>query len=78
MLFVWHPTFCISIVFSFSWELKWSQEKLKTMLIQSFGVTNKEHFGMLWYFLEWSINVLAFANVQNFKTSQSILSYGPS
>ena len=19
------------------------------------GVTNKEHFGMLWYFLEWSI-----------------------
>ena len=21
-----------------------------------FGVTNKEHYGMLWYFLEWSIN----------------------
>ena len=20
-----------------------------------FGVTNKEHYGMLWYFLEWSI-----------------------
>ena len=20
-----------------------------------FGVTNKEHFGMLWFFLEWSI-----------------------
>ena len=19
------------------------------------GVTNKEHYGMLWYFLEWSI-----------------------
>ena len=19
-----------------------------------FGVTNKEHYGMLWYFLEWS------------------------
>ena len=27
------PTFCISIVFSFSWELKWSQEKLKTLLM---------------------------------------------
>ena len=20
-----------------------------------FGVTNEEHYGMLWYFLEWSI-----------------------
>ena len=28
---------------------------MKTMLMQNFGVTNKEHFGMLWYFLEWSI-----------------------
>ena len=45
-------TFCISIVFSFSWELKWPLEKLKTMLMQSFGVTNKEHYGVLWYF--WS------------------------
>ena len=39
-----------------SWS-KWPQEKLKTMLIQNFGVTNKEHYGMLWYFLEWSIVV---------------------
>ena len=46
------PKFCISIVFSVSWELKWPQEKLKTMLMQNFGVTNKEHYGMLWYF--WS------------------------
>ena len=46
------PKFCISIVVSFSWELKWPQEKLKTMLMQNFGVTNKEHYGMLWYF--WS------------------------
>ena len=22
--------------------------------MQNFGVTNKEHHGMLWYFLEWS------------------------
>ena len=27
-----------------------------------FGVTNKEHYGMLWYFLEWSI-----ANVRRMK-----------
>ena len=33
----------ISIV-SFSWGSA-----------QIFGVTNKEHYGMLWYFLEWSI-----------------------
>jgi len=25
------------------------------MLMQNFGVTNKEHYGMLQYFLEWSI-----------------------
>ena len=31
-----------------------------------FGVTNKEHYGMLWYFLEWSILIsfrLLFATV---------------
>ena len=37
-------------VFSFSWGHFNSQEKLKTMLIQNFGVTNEEHCGMLWYF----------------------------
>ena len=42
------------IVFSSSWELKWPQAKLKTMLMQSFGA-NKEYYGMLWYFLEWSV-----------------------
>ena len=26
--------------------------------MQNFGVTNKEHYGMLWYFLEWSIIVV--------------------
>ena len=25
-----------------------------TMLMQNFGVTNKEYYGMLWYFLKWS------------------------
>ena len=25
------------------------------MLMQNFGVTNKEHYVMLWYFLEWSV-----------------------
>ena len=58
MLFACHPKFCISIVFNFSWEFykkKWPQEKLKTMLMQNFVVTKKEHYGMLGHFLEWSI-----------------------
>ena len=45
------PKFCISIAFSFSWGHFNSKEKLKTMVMQNFGVTNKEHYGMLWYFL---------------------------
>ena len=56
MLFVCHPKFSISIVFSFSWGHFNSQEKLKTKLMQNFGVTNKEHYGMLWYF--WSGQLL--------------------
>ena len=27
------------------------------MLPAKFGVTNKEHYGTLWYFLEWSIKI---------------------
>ena len=52
MLFVCHPKFCISIVSSFYWGHFNSEEKLKTMVMQNFAVTNKEHYGMLWYF--WS------------------------
>ena len=43
MLFFVTPKFCKSIFFSFSWELKWPQEKLKTMLMQNFALTKKEH-----------------------------------
>ena len=32
------PKFCISIFFSFSWELKWPQEKLKLKLEWSIGM----------------------------------------
>ena len=28
------------------------------MLTQNFGVTNKEHYGMLWCFMEWSIQYI--------------------
>ena len=36
------------------------------MLMQNFGVINKEHYGMFWYFLEWLItlmSLIAFLNV---------------
>ena len=46
MLFVCHP----KVVFNFSRELKWPQEKLKIMLMQNFGVTKKEHYGMFMVF----------------------------
>ena len=40
--------------------------------MQNFEVTNEEHYGMLWYFLEWSIGlrvVLFKGNrVRNFKS----------
>ena len=49
------PKFCISIVFS--WGRFNSQEKLKTMLMYNFWVTNKEYnYGMLWHFLLLSID----------------------
>ena len=40
------PKFCISIVFSFS------QGHFDSLAI---GVANKEHYGMVCYFLQWSI-----------------------
>ena len=54
MLFV-----CDLKIFSFSWGHFNSQEKLKTMLMQNFGVTNIEHHGMLWYFLQWSFAIIS-------------------
>ena len=40
--------FCISLVFGFSWDHPLNpQEKLKTTLVQKFGVTRKEYYGML-------------------------------
>ena len=47
MLLFITPKVCISIVFSFSWAHFNSQEKLKTMRIQNFGVTNKEERSIL-------------------------------
>ena len=77
MLFLCHKKkFCISIVFVFSWGHFNSQEKLKTMLMQNFWVTNKEHYGILWYFLEWSILGKCYYNLRQvlqFTTERDLL-----
>ena len=52
MFFVCRPNILHKHCLQFLLGVKWPQEKLKTMLMQNFGVTNKEHYGMLWYF--WS------------------------
>ena len=54
MLFVCHPKVLYEHYFQFLLGPFNSQEKLKTMILQNFEVTNKEHYGMLWYFLERS------------------------
>ena len=41
ILFVRPPKFFISIVSSFSWNLQWSREKTKAMLMQTFGRQTK-------------------------------------
>ena len=48
------PKFCISIVFSFSWELKWPQEKLKTMFMQNLGWQTKSIIICYRYHIFWS------------------------
>ena len=49
------------------------------MLMQNFGLTNKEHYGMLWYFLEWAF-VVSYATVfvcsRNAPTQDAPLSVG--
>ena len=55
MLFVCHPKILHKHCLQFLLGVKMAQKKLKTMLMQNLRVTNKEHYGMLWYFLEWSI-----------------------
>ena len=45
---VYPPEFCITIVPNYSWVLQSSQEKSKTMVMQSFGGLNTVHYG-LWH-----------------------------
>ena len=55
MLFVCRPKILHKYCLQFLLGIKMAQEKLNTMLMLNFGLTDKQHYGMLWYFLEWSI-----------------------
>ena len=49
------PKFCIRIVFSFSWGHS-KRETEDNAYAKFWGDEQKEHYGMLCYFLEWSID----------------------
>ena len=55
MLFVCHPKILREHCLQFLLGVKMAPRETETMLMQNFGVINKEHYGMLWYFLEWPI-----------------------
>ena len=58
MLYVCHPNILQKRCFQFLLGVKMAPRETENNAYAKFGVTNKEHYGMLWYFLEWSIHVL--------------------
>ena len=50
------PNFAEAL-FQFLLGIKMAPGETEDNAYANFGVTNKEHYGMLWYFLEWSIAV---------------------
>ena len=55
MLFVYHPKILHKHCLHFLLGVKMAPRETENNAYAKFGVTNKEHYGMLWYFLEWSI-----------------------
>ena len=54
MLFVCHPKILDKHCLQFLFEVKMAPRETENNAYAKFRVTNKEHYGMLWYFLEWS------------------------
>ena len=48
------PKFCYKHCLQFLLAIKMAPRETENNAYAKFGVTNKEHHGMLWYFLEWS------------------------
>ena len=54
MLFVCHPKILHKHCFQFLLGVKMAQRETENNAYAKFWDDNKEHYGMLWYFLEWS------------------------
>ena len=52
MLFVFHPKILHKYCLQFLLGVKMAPRETEHNAMQNLGVTNKEHYGMLWYFLE--------------------------
>ena len=57
MLFVCHSKILHKHCFQFLLGVKMAPRETENNAYAKFGVTNKEHYEMLWYFLEWSIGI---------------------
>ena len=55
MLFVCHPKSLHKRCLQFLSGVEIAPRETENNAYAKFWVTNKEHYGMLWYFLEWSI-----------------------
>ena len=55
MLFVCHSKILHKHCLQFLLGVKMAPRETENNAYAKFGVTNKEHYGMLGYFLEWSI-----------------------
>ena len=55
MLFVCHPKILHKHCLQFLLGVKMAPRETENNAYAKIGVTNKEHYSMLWYFLEWSI-----------------------
>ena len=50
MLFVWHSEIFHKYCLQFLLGVKITRRETENNAYANFGVTNKEHYGMLWYF----------------------------
>ena len=64
MLFVCHSKILHKHCLKFLLGVKMAPRETENNAYAKFGVTNKEHYGMLWYFLEWAKGLinLTFSN----------------
>ena len=58
MRFVCHSKILHEHCFKFLLGVKMAPRETENNAYAKFGVTNKERYGMLWYFLEWSMKLV--------------------